>query len=207
MKKYLLFGLLVLPLSIHAAQKAITGTGDEVLLHDNGTWTYLDTSKAMVAPSRNPTPMVKPDGASFEVKSKVNKASVWINPKLWKFNKPEKNAAAEYEFQLENADVYGLMINEAVEIPIDSLVKIALENARKVAPDATITEQEYRTVNGQELIFARIDGTMQGINLSYLSYYLANASGSTQLVVYTGQNLVNTHRKTIEDFLNGLGAE
>lgn len=205
MKKILFSSLLLLSIHAYAAQKAITATGDEVLLHDNGTWVYADASKKPApALTKNPTPFVKPADASFEVKSKVNKASVWIDPKAWKFNKAENNEAAEYEFQLQGADLYGLMINEAIEIPVDSLTRIALDNARKVAPDASIAEQEYRTVNNREVIYARIDGTMQGISLSYLSYYVASSSGSTQLVLYTGRNLVDKYRTEIDAFLNGL---
>ena len=207
MKNSLLLAFLMLPLSLYAEQRAITSTGDEVLLHDNGTWIYVKDTKAIAAPRKNPTPFTKPVDASFEVKSKINKAGIWINPTLWKFKKSTNNEAAEYEFQLDGADVYGLMINESIEVPTASLMNIALDNARKVAVDAQVTEQEYRTVNGNELIFARIDGTMQGIKLSYLSYYFANASGSTQLVIYTGRNLVDTYRDAIESFLNGLVIE
>jgi hypothetical protein len=206
MKKTLLFASLLLSLNLHAAQKALTETGEEVILNDDGTWVFANANAKTAggAITTNEKQFVKPADATFLVKSQVNKTAVWINPKKWKFSKAAKGQASEYEFQREGVDLYALSINEAIEIPVENLVDIALENAKKVAPDARIVAKEYRQVNGKRLIYAQIDGTMQGIKLSYISYYYTDSKGSTQLVTYTGQNLVEQNRADIEDFLNGL---
>lgn len=72
-----------------------------------------------------------------------------------------------------------------------NLIQLALENAKAVAPDAKITKQEYRIVNGNKVIYLEIDGTIQGINFKYLGYYYSNISGSTQYITYTGASLVD----------------
>lgn len=208
MNRLFFLALLALPPGVQAAQKAIAGAGDEVMLHDNDAGIYVNPAKKVAtALATNPMPFTKGAGASFEVKSKINKASVWIDPKLWKFSKSENNEVVEYVFWLKDADLYGFMINEAIEIPIESLTRVILENARKVAPDARFVEQEYRSLNGSKVIYARIDATEHGTNLSFLSYYFANASGFTQLLLGTRSNFVDKHKAVIENFLNGLVVE
>ena len=84
------------------------------------------------------------------------------------------------------------------------MAQIALENAKKAAPDARIVKEEYRVVNGNKVIYLEMEGTIQGIKFKYLGYYYSDRSGSTQYLTYTGANLVGEYKKDIERFLNGF---
>ena len=84
------------------------------------------------------------------------------------------------------------------------MAQIALENAKKAAPDARIVKEEYRVVNGNKVIYLEMEGTIQGIKFKYLGYYYSGRSGSTQYLTYTGANLVGEYKKDIERFLNGF---
>jgi hypothetical protein len=71
---------------------------------------------------------------------KSNKLNVgfWLNPKIWSFKKATDNTEAEYEFQLRNGDLYGLVISEKVEIPLETLKSISLQTVghqTKVKPN------------------------------------------------------------------------
>ncbi len=72
-----------------------------------------------------------------------------------------------------------------------NLSRVALQNAKKSDSDAKITQQEYRIVNGNKVIYQELEGTIQGIHFKYLGYYYSDKSGSTQYIVYTGANLVS----------------
>jgi hypothetical protein len=192
-------------MALHASQRAVTDEGDIVILNDDGTWHFDDPT--MVEAEEIPTneqPFVKPDNASFKLKSTRNNSEVWLNAKKWAFEKSKSNDAAEYSFVLKGKDLYGMFITEQIEIGMESLTQIALENARAGAPNMKVTEKEYRNVNGVSVIYMEMEGTLQGTSFTYLGYYYSNETGTTQFITYTGTSLVKKYKSEIEDFLNGF---
>lgn len=189
-----------------AQTTALTEKGETVILYPDGTWKYSSTDEpALREIPVNTDNFVKPLDATFQVKSKsVPGAAVWISPKLWSFENGKGEDAAEYEFNLRNEDAYGMMITEGIEIPLLSLRDIAIENARRAAPDLEIKKEEYRTVNGVKVLCLQMNATIRGIPFSYLNYYYSSKSGSIQLLTYTSANLFNGYRSRMEMLLNGL---
>lgn len=205
MKKIIFFTLILMSLSVHAGQRAITDTGKEIILNDDGTWIYSNENQNSVEKIKiNEKQFTKPEESTFLLKSQRNNSAFWINPDKWSFKKAQNNPDAEYEFVLKGEDLYAMAITEGIEIEVDTLTGIALENAKNAASDAKILRKEYRVVNGNKVVYAEISGTIQGIKFTYLSYYYSNPSGSTQLTTYTGSNLVNRYRSEIDNFVNGL---
>lgn len=190
-----------------AGQRAVTEHGDVVILNDDGTWAYQDAAAATTQEIPvNPATFTKGPASVFPLKSAKNNGQYWIDPKRWSFKKGDGTNQIEYEFELKNGDLYGMAITEAIEVEVENLAAIAFENARAAAPDARVLTKEYRTVNGIKVIYMTFAGTVQGIRLEYRGYYYSDASGSTQFVTYTGQNLADTYAADIEAFLNGLSA-
>lgn len=188
-----------------AQQVALTDTGLEVILYEDGTWEYKDSEEAEATEIPvNKKKITKHDDASFLLKSNSFDVGFWINPKEWTFKKSTDNPEAEYELQLKSGDLYGMIISEKIEIPLESLKMIAVENGRSVAPDLKIVKEEYRTVNGLKVLLLQMDGTTQGIKFSYYGYYYSNENGTVQFITYTSQNLMNKSIKTCEKLLNGL---
>jgi len=190
-----------------AQKNAVTETGEEIVIYDNGTWKYLNeelNNEVKVEIPTNPKAFNKSKRSSFQIKSKILNVGVWLNPKTWSFKKAESNPAAEYELKLKNGDLYGMLITEKIEIPIESLKNIALENGKSAAPDLHIVHEEYRMVNGIKVLMMQMDGTTQGIKFSYLGYYYSSHSGTVQFITYTSQNLLKEYRNISEDLLNGF---
>jgi len=205
MKKLLIIIVALLTLQqVNSQKKAITDTGDEVILYDNGTWIYSDSNQNIEVKELvlNTKEFKKNADATFLLKSTKVKTGLWLNTKKWNFSKA--NEEAEYQIIQKNGDIYGLIINEKVEIPLKSLKNIVLENAISAAADAVITHEEYRMVNGIKVMQLDITGTIQGIKFAYFGYYYSNSNGTTQLLTYTSQNLMKEYRKDCEDLLNGL---
>lgn len=186
--------------------KAITEDGEEVFLYDNGTWKYKDFKELEENQSLpiNSIKFEKSEESTFQIKSKKNDMSFYFNPKKWTFQKAENNEDAEFELQYKEGDLYGMIITEAIEIPIETLQEIALENAQAAAPDAKIVNAEYRIVNGKKMLYMEIDGTIKGIKFSYVGYYYSNENGTTQYVTYTTQKLKSKYQQEIEVLLNGI---
>lgn len=206
MKKLLTLSIFTLiAFAAQAQQRAVTETGVEVLLFDDGTWTYLDETQALESEiPTNPKAFIKSDKSSFLLKSVRTNMGIWLDPKQWSFKKAEGDDAAEYELKLKKGDLYGMLITEKIEITLESLKTAAYTNAIEAAPDVKIVHEEYRTVNGTKLLFMQMEGTLQGIKFTYLGYYFSGESGTVQLITYTSQNLVEDYRAVAEELLNGL---
>ncbi len=184
--------------------KAITEEGDEVLLSDNGTWAYVSKIKKAHTIIPDTVYEEKSSNATFLVKGKKVNYGVYVNPKKWKFEKPDNGDAIEYDFQHKTLDIYASTIPEQIPIPFGTLKGLALENIRSSAPDANIIEEGVRVVNGILVHSLVIKATIQGINFTYLGYYYCSDLDTIQFVAYTSDNLFAKHRKEIEEFLKGF---
>lgn len=191
---------------VNAQQRAVTEMGDPVILYDDGTWEYQNEPEDIIKTDipTNPKPFEKDNASNFLLKSKKLDVGFWLDAKEWSFEKAASNPEAEYELQLKGGDLYGMIITEKIEIPLEMLKSIAIENARLAAPDSKIVEEEYRMVNGLKVLMLRIDGSMQGIKFSYFGYYFSNENGTVQFITYTAQNLIEDYYSDCEKLLNGL---
>jgi hypothetical protein len=208
MIKFILPLILILSGVCFADQKAVTENGDEVVLHDNGTWeksSKKDEEKKTIPV--NPGKFEKGAKASFNLKSKVNGSSIAFDSGKWSFTKSGEGESAEYEFKMKDSDLMATMITERIEVQLDRMAEVALNNAKDAAPDAKLLSCEYRTVNGKKVLMAQITGTISGISFIYYSYYYSDDSGTTQLVTFTSQKLFPKYKQDAEDFLNGFLAK
>lgn len=199
---YLIF---IISFSTFSQTNAVTDYGDRVVLYDDGTWKYIDGKDIEIKEIPiNPNPFKKDETSTFLLKSSIFNVGIWLDTKEWKFNKANNNDDAEYELQLRNQDLYGTVITERLEIPLESLRNIALSNAQDVAPDSKIDHEEYRTVNGIKVLMLEMNGTISGIKFGYKGYYYSNPTGTIQIIIYTSQGLMATYDKNIEKLLNGF---
>tara|TARA_B100000963_G_scaffold350383_1_gene360574 strand:+ start:341 stop:967 length:627 start_codon:yes stop_codon:yes gene_type:complete len=204
MKKVFLFVCLFTLIISKAQKSAVTDTGQEVVLYDDGTWKYKNKNDVEKEIPTNAKKFKKNDKSTFLLKSSKFNVGFWLNAKKWSFKKATNNEEAEYELQLKNGDLYGLIITEKASIPLKTLKSIALENAKSVAPDITVVNEEYRTVNGSKVLLMQMNGTLQGIKVSYYGYYFSNNNGTLQFLTYTSQNVLKDYINEMEDLLNGL---
>ncbi|MBP7261213.1 MAG: hypothetical protein KBB37_07995 [Bacteroidia bacterium] len=190
---------------VNAQIKALTENGEEVVLYSDGTWKALEKSDLENSVDTNTKQaFVKPTDAAFQLKSQKTNISININTKLWSFKKATSNEDAEYDFQSKSKEMYAMLITEKIEIPIKNLRKIALSNARSVAPDVQIIKEEMRKVNGQYYLCMQMNGTIEGIKFTYYGYYFSSSKGTVQFISYTAQNLFESYKSDMESLLNGM---
>ena len=206
MKRTIALGLLLMSTTLVTAQiNAVTESGEEVFLYDNGTWKYTNEKDDAEGEIKlNDKPFTKDKNSTFVVKSKKTNIGIWINPKDWSFTKSASNEDAEFQFQKKGEDLYAMLIAEKLEIPLEALKNIAIQNAKTVATDIKVVSEEYRNVNGIKVLMMQMAGTIQGMKLVYCGYYYSNDTGTIQLLTYTGENLLKNYHDDIETFLNGL---
>jgi len=204
--KSLLFLSLLISVFSYGQINAITESGDEVILYEDGSWVYTADSTTHLTETirMNNKVFSKPKNSTFLVKSKKVNAGVWINPKKWKFTKGAEGQIPEFLFQNKTEDMYGMLITEKIAININALRQVAFNNAKTAAPDAKIINEEYRMVNGHKVFMMQMKGTIQGIKFIYYGYYYSDDGGSVQFLTYTSQNLFDDYKKEMEKLLNGF---
>lgn len=203
--KPILTTILILTQFVSFAQmKAVTDTGEEVILNKNGTWKYANVTPSYT--TRLDTVDYKKDAnATFLVKGKAIKYGVYIDPKKWRFKADEDdNTAHEYQFTLKNGDAYAMLIPERTELTLELLKMAAVENAKNVSPDAHISREETRRVNGHIITMLELRGSIKDLPFVYIGYYYVGKQGTIQFVAYTTESLIKENQKDLESLLNGL---
>lgn len=193
-----------LSIILSAQIKAVTDTGDEVLLFTDGTWKYVIETKNTDSVTINPLVFFKPEAANFLLKSNRSKAGFWLNSKKWNFEKSTDNNI-EYSFSLkENSSVGALVLSEQVSMELKSLRKFAIDNIQKASSKFTVIREEYRYVNGLKVLLLESDVVVQGIPIIYLNYYYSDSLSTVQLMSYAPKSLADKYRNAREELLNGL---
>jgi len=188
------------PASLAAADvEATTADGRKVILRDDGTWALA----AAAAPvTRNLSS--KPAGATQVIQSKKGFVELWYDPAKWTQRTKFSNESAEFALEHNAGDAFAIAIIERIGMPFATLRKVALDNALSTAPDARITLEEERTINGTKLVALQIDGTFSGIPFRYYGYYWSGTAGTFQVVTFTSQNLFEEVAGDFTDLLNGV---
>ena len=182
---------------------AITHNGQEVVLHQDGTWTYVEEDNTeLIELNTNPKKFVKGAGG-YLLKSSRTNTGIYMDKK-WQQIKGQGNAEIEYTFRLKDQDAYGMLITERIQVPMERMADLAFFNASNVSEDAKIVEKEYRFVNGKKVLYLRMNARVQGIDFAYLGYFYSDENGTTQLLMYTGKSLLDEYEPRIEEFMNGF---
>ena len=164
-----------------------------------------DKSKSIIDITTNKKKFKKSSSANFELKSTTTDISIFLDPKKWTFKKEADGEAAEYSFQNKEGNIFGQLITETLQMTLEQLADVALINAQSFAPDTRVIKKEYRTVNGEKMIYMEMEGSSNNLTFIYFGYYFSNKVGLNQLVVYTLANNADKKLiKTTETFLNGL---
>lgn len=151
----------------------------------------------------NPTVFKKSNDAKQLIKSKVNASACYYDSKKWSFSKHE-NKDSEFVFQLKSARVKAMMLCEKSTAPLLIHRDAVFANIKKVVPDAQLIYQEYRNVNGQNVLQIEITGTVGAYPCMYWGYLVSGAAGSTTWLAFGTQELVSQNKVDIETLMNGL---
>jgi len=201
--RFLVFLIFVTSVS-NSQIKAVTENGDEVVLYDDKSWKFINENiNNEFDSSKNYPVFYHDENSTFLLKSNINDVGVMIDPKKWSFNKSATDDS-EFEFELKNESLYGLMINEKMEIPLETLKESAFYNFDFAANDANILEQEYRYINDLLVLKLHMQGTIDGLSVYYYGYYFSGDKGTTQFVTYSTSNLFELYKNEAELLLNGL---
>ncbi len=181
-------------------QRAKTEKGDLVILHDDGRWEYEKKPMILATPKE----YNKPSKSKKFLKGDKDAYGIWYDDKKWILQDSLPTRDVTFAFSHLGGEGFALVIAERVELSRDKLKEIALKNAKEVAPDIKIVNEEIRKVNGYDVLMLQLKGTIEGVTFVYYSYYYTGKIGAVQFITYTSDNLFSEYRDDFEDLLNGL---
>jgi len=179
--------------------KAKTEDGKEVILYPDSTWKYVKTEKP-----QSTSPIIKYQPSKKLVKGKRETYGIWLDENKWRIAEVKFNPTAEFCFAHTAGDAYAMIIEERIQMPLETLKNAVFENAKKAAPDAQIIFEEKRTINNYEVLYMKMKGTVQSIPFTYLGCYYAGNAGTIQLITFTAQDLFDKFESDFIDFINGF---
>jgi hypothetical protein len=202
-KILLLFFLGALCLSITPVYsqeiRAKTEDGKEVILYPDGTWRYVKAEAPQPLTSD-----INPQSSKKLITGKRGTYGIRIDEDKWRISDIKLNPVAEFCFVHKAGNGYAMIIDENIQMPLETLKNVAFENAKKAAPDAQIIAEEKRIINNNEVLYMKMKGTVQSIPFTYVGYYYSGSAGTIQLITYASQDLFDTFEADFIDFLNGF---
>jgi hypothetical protein len=144
-----------------------------------------------------------PNSTKTEFKTQKGQFSIWVDTSKWQLAS-QTMGNAEYMFTHKNGDGFAVIIPERLTFSLAGLKEIVLQLARQAAPDAKISAEEMRVVNGQKILSLKMEGTIKGLTFVYYGYYYTGEAGTIQVVTYTAKSLLKEYEQDFTDFLSGL---
>lgn len=200
----LLCWLCCLPLNAQV-QKAVTESGKEVVLFDDGTWRFVheSDSAALETIITNPAIYNRDPRATRIINSSNLNVAVYHDPKKWTAA-PNRLRNIEYLF-VGPDHIFATLTADKSRIPNLRIVKdVVISNVRQAVDYFRLKESEYRTVNGKKMLYLRYMANLKGMDFEYAGYYYVNDGGFAMVVAYTMQKDFDAKYPEIETFLNGL---
>lgn len=177
---------------------ATTDAGEQVILFPDGTWEYASQQA-----KGQESDAAVPANADASLESERQKYAIYYDDSKW--SQVDKLAeVAEFSLLHATGDGFALSIFDRIPIPLENLKNIALNNARGAAPDVEIVEQRRVTVNGQEMLRLKMQGTIEGISFTYFGHYASGNWGALQFLTYTATPLFEEYQQDFLELLNGL---
>src|SRR4051812_27330727 len=121
MRIVLLGGLVAAVFTASIAQaadiRAKTADGREVVLKDDGTWTFVTATEA----EKDASSSVKDKDATLTYEGKHKTFALYSKPGTWVKAEKPSNPSAEVMFIHTDGDIYAMVIAERISIPLEAL--------------------------------------------------------------------------------------
>jgi len=145
---------------------------------------------------------VRQPTATFRVKALAGDFALWIDPSRWVVDKTENG---KQTFKSASGNAYGLILAEQIGVPPESAKNLVLSNIQSAGAKPEIAAEEWRRVNGREVLHLKMTATIQGIPFLYHYYLYGGSSGTLQALAYTIKGVTSSASDSdLLDFLNGL---
>ncbi len=175
----------------------VTRRSAQVFLHRFGTMARQFAAEfanlAPAAVTSNKTKLSLPHG----------EFGLWFDPKQWQQGESKEGGVSLRQLQ---GDGYALIFTDPVggANALDALKDSILANFKKNLPEMKLTLDEKRTVSRHEGNLLRLEGTVNGAAIRYLTFSYTRPSATIHLVTYSGAETFDKNKAAFMALIDGL---
>lgn len=159
-------------------------------------------TRATTSPSQ-PHSYTKSPTSKTRVKTSVQDFVIWVDETKWK--QEESNTPGMLTFAHVNSDVGTAVLTERLGYPAEAMRDVALEAFQRDDPNAKITSEEKRIVNGRQVLEFEISAKVEGVPSKIYGYSHGGLSGNVEVLgMIPEAQLTRNNIADVTEFLNGL---
>lgn len=144
----------------------------------------------------------KAPAATKAISADFGDATLWLNPAMWTEYSKEPGAI---RFNHVNKHVLGWLLSDKTPgIRTSAIKDMALRNSQRLDPNARISREERRIVNGREVLYLEIVLTQNSVPIRFAGYYHGGVKSNVQTVAYCMAAEFEQYRKEVDEFINGI---
>jgi hypothetical protein len=145
---------------------------------------------------------LKNSAATKPVVADFGDATLWLDPAKWIEYSKEPGAIS---FNHVNKHVLGWMLTDKTGgIRTSAMKEMALRNSQRMDPNARITREEHRIVNGREVLYLEIILTQNSVPIRFAGYYHGGLKSNLQVVSYSVAAEFEKYQSEVNEFMNGI---
>jgi hypothetical protein len=184
----------------YAGDETIELKGREIVLHENGTWEYLDLGPSSAALEIT---LERDPSIVGSYKSRNGKYQVFLNSDVWEAT-TGINKKADLQFVNKDETGYGVVIFDGLSIPLESMEQVLIGNANNVDPNARIEDIRKCLVNGTggELVTYLVSS--KGMDFTFYSFIATKETGSVQVTFYTLSSYFEKLKPVFQEAISGF---
>lgn len=120
----------------------------------------------------------------------------------WKADAP--SSTGTWQLSSKSGEAYAKLIAEKYEVPLEALLKLALDKMKEQDPQLRVVRQRDRTVSGVGVKEVQIDSSPNGIPVTFLAYYYGGKAGAVQLLTWSSPAEFAAQRPLLQSLLDSL---
>lgn len=144
----------------------------------------------------------KPPAAKTRIKTSVEDYVLWIDETKWKEDKSD--TPGMLRFSHVNGEAFAVVVTDHIGIPTDVIRDVVLQSAKRVDPNARITSEDKRIVNGRQVLAVEMSFTLEGVPVKMLGYYHGGSSGNVHVIGILPETAFSKNIGEVTEFLNGI---
>lgn len=155
----------------------------------------------------NPYPYEVPEIANYYKQDAQGRYRLWYRAEEWmplNDTGGGNGPALTLAHLPSNGEALAMLTVVPQSVDLKALVDQTIGDAQQISSSARLVAQEMRLVNDRYLLCLRLDGSLQGRNFTYYSYYRAAPNYTLQLTIYAPREVFLQNQQTFLALLNGL---
>uniref|UniRef100_Q023U8 Uncharacterized protein n=1 Tax=Solibacter usitatus (strain Ellin6076) TaxID=234267 RepID=Q023U8_SOLUE len=160
-------------------------------------------ASSVTAPPLQPRLYAKASTSKTRIQTSVPDFVIWVDETKWK--QEESDTPGMLTFAHLNSDMGTAVLTDRLGFRAEVMRDVALEAFQRGDPNAKITSEEKRIVNGRQVLAFEISAKVEGVPSRIFGYSHGGASGDVEILgMIPVTQLTENNIADVTEFLNGL---